>query len=247
MKKIIISRKGFDSSAGGAPSPILADGRIFSLPIPQREKSPYRYKDLRFDEFEGTELLKKSGSKLSPNDFCHFDPILNQAIGIFGQANAAQSELDNLDVQKGDLFLFFGWLQIEKIIKGEKNIKEFLAYKRLCHPHGFKDVSRYKNNTLYVASKKLDFKNRKLKKKGFGLFKKTHEDLVLTEKNKTRSNWQLPKSFAKANNLFMNRLKWSDSKSLKLNYKGFGQEFVLNVEANPKIANWAMKLIQMHG
>ena len=128
-----------------------------------------------------------------------------------------------------------------------KNIKEFLAYKRISHPHGFKDVSRYKNNTLYVASKKLNFKNRKLKKKGFGLFKKTHEDLVLTEKNKTRSNWQLPKSFAKANNLFMNRLKWSDSKSLKLNYKGFGQEFVLNVEANPKIANWAMKLIQMHG
>ena len=91
MKRIIFSRKGFDSSAGGAPSPIMADGRIFSLPIPQREKSPYRYKDLRFDEFKGTELLKKSGSKILPNDFCHFDPILNKAIGIFGQANAAQS------------------------------------------------------------------------------------------------------------------------------------------------------------
>lgn len=264
MKRIIISRKGFDSSAGGAPSPIMADGRIFSLPIPQREKSPYRYKDLRFDEFKGTDLLKKSGSKLSPNDFCHFDPILNKAIGIFGQANAAQSELDNLDVQKGDLFLFFGWfrncgekavnlhhlfgwLQIEKILKGEKNIKEFLEQKKLNHPHGFKDVSRYKNNTLYVASKKLNFRNRKLKKKGFGLFKETHEDLVLTEKNKTRSNWQLPNSFANGKNLFMNRLKWSDSKSLKLNYKGFGQEFVLNVEANPKIAKWAVKLIQSHG
>ena len=43
---------------------------------------------------------------MSPNDFCHFDPILNQAIGI--QANAAQSELDNLDVQA---FLFFGWFR----------------------------------------------------------------------------------------------------------------------------------------
>ena len=136
---------------------------------------------------------------------------------------------------------------IEKILKGEKNIKEFLEQKKLNHPHGFKDVSRYKNNTLYVASKKLNYKNRKLKKRGFGLFKKTHEDLVLTEKNKTRSNWQLPNSFANGKNLFMNRLKWSDSKSLKLNYKGFGQEFVLNVEANPKIAKWAVKLIQSYG
>src|SRR5215472_17422147 len=32
--KIILSRKGFDSSTGGIPSPILPDGRLLSLPIP---------------------------------------------------------------------------------------------------------------------------------------------------------------------------------------------------------------------
>ena len=35
--KLVLSRKGFDSSAGGIPSPILPDGRLISLPIPSRE------------------------------------------------------------------------------------------------------------------------------------------------------------------------------------------------------------------
>ena len=32
--KVILSRKGFDSSNGGYPSPIFPDGQITSLPIP---------------------------------------------------------------------------------------------------------------------------------------------------------------------------------------------------------------------
>ena len=134
----------------------MPDGRIFSLPIPQKEKSPNRYKNLQFDEFNGAELLKSFKSKIKPNDFCHYDPRLNQKIGIFGQANAAQSELDNLEVQTGDLFLFFGWfrnadmkgtdlhhlfgwLQIDEIIKGEKDIKNYLKLKLLFkYPFRFK-------------------------------------------------------------------------------------------------------------
>ncbi len=34
--KIILSRKGFDSSAGGVPSPIFPDGGLLSLPIPDK-------------------------------------------------------------------------------------------------------------------------------------------------------------------------------------------------------------------
>jgi hypothetical protein len=34
--RIIFSRKGFDSSSGGVPSPIFPDGRMLSLPIPDR-------------------------------------------------------------------------------------------------------------------------------------------------------------------------------------------------------------------
>ena len=31
--KIILSRKGFDSSNGGIPSPIMPDGTLLSMPI----------------------------------------------------------------------------------------------------------------------------------------------------------------------------------------------------------------------
>ena len=263
MKRLILSRKGFDSSAGGGPSPILNDGRIFSLPIPQKEKSPFRYSDLKFDEFNGEDFIKKIKCSVSSETFCHFDPRLDQEIGIFGQANAAQTELKNKDIQTGDLFLFFGWfknlsrsgrdlhhifgwLQINKIIEGEKKIKKFLLENNLQHPHGFEDVSRYKNNTLYIGAKKLSFDKKIFNCNGSGLFKKTHKNLILTEPHMTRSNWKLPVEFLSSKNIFLNRLKWRDKKNLKVAYKGFGQEFILDVEKNPKVAKWAINLILNH-
>ncbi len=44
--KVILSRKGFDSSYGGCPSPILPDGTLLSLPIPEMKFS----KDLNTKE-----------------------------------------------------------------------------------------------------------------------------------------------------------------------------------------------------
>lgn len=38
--KIILSRKGFDSSAGGVASPILPGGEMISLPIPETGDPP---------------------------------------------------------------------------------------------------------------------------------------------------------------------------------------------------------------
>ena len=43
MKNLVISRKGFDSTAGGCASPIFANGDIFSVPIPQKKKSPNKF------------------------------------------------------------------------------------------------------------------------------------------------------------------------------------------------------------
>ena len=39
--KVILSRKGFDSSNGGCPSPILSDGTLLSLPIPSADRDTY--------------------------------------------------------------------------------------------------------------------------------------------------------------------------------------------------------------
>jgi len=48
--KIIFSRKGFDSSTGGVPSPIFPDGKILSLPIPDK-LSPIKYKDINWNQY----------------------------------------------------------------------------------------------------------------------------------------------------------------------------------------------------
>jgi len=47
MMKVILSRKGMDSESGVMPSPILPDGTLLSLPIPDR-KSNKRYEDLEY-------------------------------------------------------------------------------------------------------------------------------------------------------------------------------------------------------
>jgi hypothetical protein len=44
--KIILSRKGFDSAAGGYANPILPDGTLLSLPIPDDTASTH-FSDLR--------------------------------------------------------------------------------------------------------------------------------------------------------------------------------------------------------
>ena len=172
MKRLILSRKGFDAKAGGVASPILRDGRIYSLPIPQEYPSPAKYKDLSFDEISGADLLKEASASISPDSFCHQDPLLNKEIGIFGQASSSQTELKNNEIGSGDLFLFFGWfrdffnkgenlhhlfgwLEVERIIKGSKDIKHFLKQEDVEHPHGYGDVSRYTNNTIYIAKRNL--------------------------------------------------------------------------------------------
>ncbi len=43
--KLILSRKGFDSAAGGCPSPII-DGRPLSMPIPASGSSTTTYANL---------------------------------------------------------------------------------------------------------------------------------------------------------------------------------------------------------
>ncbi len=265
MKRIILSRKGFDSKAGGTASPIFSDGKLVSIPIPQASPSPKKYKDLDFDGISGTQLLKEVLAKVSPNDYCHNDPLLNESIGIFGQAGSAQTELKNRGVGPGDLFLFFGWfknfsnngndihhlfgwLQIEKIIEGTSKIKKYLKEKNIEHPHGYGDTSRFTNNAIYVAKNNLEVLGQKFKAKGHGLFKQTHQKLVLTEENRSRSRWKLPSRYFKnSDSLFLNRMKWQNKNACTIFYKGFGQEFILDVETNPSVKKWALGIIKKHG
>jgi len=132
--KIIISRKGFDSTYGGFPSPVFEDGKMISLPIPSNdEQETYiSYDDLSPLGVNLGSLFKQLGKKpkISKQEakylHGHLDPDLyedalqpdnqfgarlNDWRGLFGANKAAAGKLcnKNTGVNPGDIFLFFGW------------------------------------------------------------------------------------------------------------------------------------------
>jgi hypothetical protein len=140
--KIILSRKGFDSSYGGYPSPMLPNGKLISLPVPDPNDSN-NYSDLKLDDKQTYfDLMRKLNPKiklhgkwheLTKDTKCHLDPDIYTRIikrrknwkPCFGQMNAAQTHLSNQEVEENDLFLFFGWFkQTEKDKDGELRFKE---------------------------------------------------------------------------------------------------------------------------
>ena len=114
--KIVLSRKGFDSSYGGVPSPVLPGIGPVSLPIPSQAGEPAR--SYSASGFPLADLLSQlSHEKHDAYTLVHVDPDLDPMSRSrgpgwrpsFGQVGAAQSHLANQGVGVGDLFLFFGW------------------------------------------------------------------------------------------------------------------------------------------
>jgi hypothetical protein len=114
--KLILSRKGFDSSAGGVPSPIFPDGRMVSLPIPDK-KSFVTYGEIQYEEGSIGPLVEDlTGGRITSNYRAHIDPdIVRDRLPrqrgwrpILGQTGQAQGHLRRNDVGAGDIFLFFG-------------------------------------------------------------------------------------------------------------------------------------------
>ncbi|PKL90761.1 MAG: hypothetical protein CVV21_11450 [Candidatus Goldiibacteriota bacterium HGW-Goldbacteria-1] len=133
--KIILSRKGFDSSFGMGPSPILPDGTLLFFPIPQ-DRALNKFSDIKLPK-DVIKLLKNRHEnyytlikelipKYNGGKNCHLDPdIYGEALqrkagwrGVFGQSTA-QTHLENQGVwqgdgktpDEGDIFLFFGYFR----------------------------------------------------------------------------------------------------------------------------------------
>ena len=135
--KVILSRKGFDSGIGGYASPILPDGTLLSLPIPEegadicyshlKTQDGKTYMDIMKSINEKVKYGEKKWKDLNEECSCHLDPDLRKGVikrqtnwkSIFGQASAAQTHLQNNGVEKDDLFLFFGWFR-NTIMKGNR-------------------------------------------------------------------------------------------------------------------------------
>ena len=120
-KKLIISRKGFDSGSGGCPSPIFPDGTMFSLPIPSGDEEAFE--DLQHGDVDIASVVNGiTNGRMSGLNLIHLDPDLNfdayryrkdranwqRWRGMLGQAGIAQSHLATQGVGGGDVFLIFG-------------------------------------------------------------------------------------------------------------------------------------------
>jgi len=226
--KIIFSRKGFDSSIGKVASPILPAGQLCSLPIPETLSgaNPLPYQDILYDgQSLGKLVHDLTNGKISPCTPAHLDPDLNRASiprlpgwkGIFGQAGAAESHLQNQSVGEGDVFLFYGWFRrVEQcagiyryvpdapdlhVIFGWLQIEQRIPVAQrsrippwACDHAHCRRAQPLAPDSLYIASERIALPGITLDKPGAGFFSQYHPSLCLTnqEPYDSRRIWRLP-------------------------------------------------------
>lgn len=173
LVKFILSRKGFDSGSGGSPSPILPDGTMLSLPIPEQDSHGKQYDTgRRFCQLNLPACFSRA-------EFCHLDPDIRPELyreipkhwrPLFGQCGAAQAHLHRKKVGPNDIFLFFGLFQeVDENFRyrgypfhavwGYFQIGEVLSPPDpgdSWHPHTRESYKNSVGNTVYVAKKSLD-------------------------------------------------------------------------------------------
>ena len=101
-------------------SPILPDGTLLSLPIPDKT-GRQKYSDLSYKEQSYHEIIHQLNPAFdfSENTTCHFDPDIYEHITgrpedwkpAFGQSGVSARHLDKLGVGIDDIFLFYGMFQ----------------------------------------------------------------------------------------------------------------------------------------
>lgn len=258
--KVILSRKGFDSEFGGQPSPILPDGTILSLPIPNKHESVF-FKELMYKGKSYYDIIKEldPDSKIKDYYKCHLDPDLREDIysrsapwqPLFGQADSAQGHLNSQGVCKGDLFLFFGTFRQTEEIDGklqyDKNNKEkHVIFGYMQIEAILNDSNLFPKEIAYHAHAKSLFTEKKSNciytatnelsfipsTKGAGCFK-FDKKLILTKEGYSKSRWALPEFFKTID------ISYHTKDSFKDEYfqsAGKGQEFVMN--ADEKVLEW---------
>ena len=258
--KVIFSRKGFDGSAGGFPSPIV-NGIPVSLPIPYlNSTSSYQHFNL------GKMVTDLTNGKIGKSDLCHNDPDLK--MGAFGQVSAAQSHLDNQNVGSGDLFLFFGWFRDAEFVDGKYRYKRgardhhrifgwmFIDQKLTVgsetkqfsrnypkyssHPHA---IGRWaSNNTIYIAPEKFSLFHKVLVK-GFGRFGMSDMTLLSSYAAPTKRFWCVPDWLNPAKGgcipSYHDERNYVDG---LLKTAGRGQEFVCQPRQEDNFEEWLIGL-----
>lgn len=214
--RLILSRKGFDSSAGGCPNPVLPDGSALSLPIPDSQ-SPVRYESVCHQgESIGTLVEDLTRGKVSRRDGAHLDPdLVHDAYErspewqpVLGQHGQAQSHLMKQGVGQGDLFLFFA---VFRSVECQEGCWRFVPGSRPFHglwgwlqvadvapldgrrePPGWSNYHphhyghRGVHNTLYIAGEDVSLPDTEGPLAGAGVFPRVLPEHRLTDPAATR-------------------------------------------------------------
>jgi Nucleotide modification associated domain 3 len=232
--RVIFSRKGLDSAAGKAPSPII-NGEPISLPIPTKRRSHTTYLVAGLGDI--VEQMTKG--RIGATNLCHEDPMFSNGRCAFGQTGAAQSHLQKNGVGVGDVFLFFGlfasldgrdrhhrifgYLEVDEVRRVGRQPCESDDPKGFPrrHPHTIGEWNE--NNTLYL---------------GPGAKARTvHPYLRLTKPGAAVSIWTIPE-WLKATGLtyHSNPVRWANAKELRVASRG--QEFVSNIGDQAEPMKW---------
>lgn len=231
--RIIFSRKGFDSAAGGGPSPII-DGRPVTLPIPGVPEGRTTYGSLGL----GQHAAKASRGRYDEHSFCHHDPMfLPDGTCLFGQVGAAQSHLANQGVGPGDVFLFFGLFREERQpahhrIFGYLAVAEVVPLngcapgrldelRLLGHPHALRREGQ--DDTIYAGEGRTA--------------SRASDTLRLTVPGASPSLWRRPDWLRQGNLTYHRRAdRWMSGGRLRSAPRG--QEFVARVGSDAAARRW---------
>lgn len=272
-RKVILSRKGFDGTTGGKPSPII-DNKFVSLPIPRADSGDF-YKNLMFSSNESyLKVMKELGIKLYSE--AHLDPDLQKTIvnerpekwrGLFGQSGTSQGTLHNRNVGEGDIFLFFGWFKEAKKVDGiwrySLNVPDihaifgYLEVDRVLdikarnsvppwteyHPH-IKGRKEYGKQRNSVYMATPTFSSNP-NKPGWGSFNYNRQLVLTKDGAENKSFWELPSCFQKEQGNFTHSLKiWNVMPNGCVEMQTYGRgDQEMYISSNPKVVAWAENLI----
>ena len=267
--KIILSRKGFDSSIGGNSSPILPDGKMLSLPIPG-DWETLTYGDIMAPGGKTyAEIVEELGAGADMGrKLVHLDPDLVTGarkrhpdwLPAFGQARSAQSHLENQGVSRGDLFLFFGWFRHSEEVDGKLRfhgdangfhaIFGYMEIGNIFCASGAAQLPVWLNDHSHADATAKKRSNNTIYAAtpelsfhrtypGAGVFQ-FDDRKALTKKGESRSHWNLnPEIFRGVKISYHSATSWRDG-YFQSAYPG--QEFVIH--ADEKVTDWASSLIK---
>ena len=255
--KVILSRKGFDSSVGGHANPILPSGEMVSLPIPSRLDT-LAYRDIRIAngktcadviaELDARAAIDGCGAHLDPDLVRRARPRKRGWRPSFGQTGAAAGHLRNQQVGIGDLFLFYGWFRHTELVGGRlrfvrgegfHGIYGYLEVDRVFSPR-IESLPTWLHDHPHAMPNRATATNNTIFTGARAGVLGFHEALVLTKPGEKRSRWLLPERLRRVAISYHDATAWRDRY-----FQSYprAQEYV--VHADRSIVDWAYGLISI--